>query len=605
MSLNPGSSTAPSGLLEALREGLRLIGTFIRNQPVSYALAAVGAALFAAAIVAAAFVIGNVTDSLIVPVLDQGVSSEGLLWPAIAAVVGVATWKAAGISLRRTAAGWLQFRAQTDARIGLIDRLLRTELGWYHRQSVGDLLSVAETDAREATFILAPLPFATGASLLLVGTVVMIFSIDPVVASVTLASLTAIIAVDIRGSWSSFEAYQDVQRLRGVVSRVGHESFDGALTVKALGREAFETSRFEVVSEELRDRIIGVNRVFSTYRVVVEAMLSAVAVVVLMVGAYRVRAGSVTPGDLVTVAYLLTLLFIPIRVIGFVVWDMAHALAGWRRVQRIHESAELVAYGGLDHRGDPTGAAVAGEAVSLAYRGGGVVLDAVELTIPPGRVVAVVGPTGSGKTTLVTLLARLWDPKNGRITIDGRDLRDFAREALPGEVAFVAQDAFLFDDTVAGNIRFGTHASHADIDRAASLAGASAFIAELPNGYETQLGERGTSLSGGQRQRVALARALVRRPRLLIMDDATSAVDPSVETQILKGLRDAELPSTVVIVAYRRSSIMLADEVIFLEDGHVVGHGTHAELMATTPGYARILEAYEVDAARRAGEGLV
>lgn len=595
------SSTAPTGLREALREGLRLIGTFIRDAPVSYGIAAGGAALFAAAIVAAAFVIGSVTDSLILPVLDGGVSSEGLLWPAIAAVVGVATWKAAGITLRRTAAGWLQFRAQTDARIGLIDRLLRTELQWYHRQSVGDLLSVTETDAREATFILAPLPYATGASLLLIGTVAMIFVIDPIIALVTFGSLALIIAVDIRGSWSSFEAFQDVQRLRGNVSQVGHESFDGALTVKALGREEYETRRFEAASEELRDRVIDVNRVFSTYRVIVEALLSAVAVLVLIVGAFRTRSGVVTPGDLVTVAYLLTLLFIPIRIVGFVVWDMSHALAGWRRVQRIHESAELVAYGGLDHRGDPTGAEVAGAAVSFSYGSDELILEGVELTIPPSRVVAVVGPTGSGKTTLVTLLARLWDPTNGRITLDGRDLRDFARSALPGEVAFVAQDAFLFDDSVEGNIRFGTNASPKEVERAATLAGAADFIGALPNGYETQLGERGTSLSGGQRQRVALARALVRGPRLLILDDATSAVDPSVETQILRGLRDAEMPSTVVIVAYRRSSIMLADEVIFLDDGRIAGHGTHAELMATTPGYARILEAYEVDAARRAG----
>ena len=475
------------------------------------------------------------------------------------------------------------------------------ELQWYHRQSVGDLLSVTETDAREATFILAPLPYATGASLLLIGTVVMIFFLDPIIALVTLASLALIVVVDIRGSWSSFEAFQDVQRLRGAVSQVGHESFDGALTVKALGRESLEVHRFEMASEELRDRIIHVNRIFSTYRVIVEALLSAIAVLVMVVGAFRAAAGAVTPGDLVTVTYLLTLLFIPIRIVGFVVWDMSHALAGWRRVQRVHDSDELVAYGGLDHRGDPTGAEVEGDAVAFSY-GDDLVLEDLELTIPPGRVVAIVGPTGSGKTTLVTLLARLWDPTNGRITLDGRDLRDFARSALPGEVAFVAQDAFLFDDTVVGNIGFGAGVSRGAIEHAAMLAGAHEFILELPDGYETRLGERGTSLSGGQRQRIALARALVRRPRLLILDDATSAVDPSVEGRILRRLRDAELPSTVVVVAYRRSSIMLADEVVYLDEGRVIAHGTHAEVMATAPGYARILEAYEVDAARRARE---
>ncbi len=228
----------------------------------------------------------------------------------------------------------------------------------------------------------------------------------------------------------------------------------------------------------------------------------------------------------------------------------------------------------------------------------------VEFNIPAGRIVAVVGPTGSGKSTLVTLLARLWDPTKGSITLDGADLREFARSALPGEVAFVSQDAFLFDDTVAGNIAFGTDASIEEVWKAARLAGAAEFIDELPSGINTVLGERGTTLSGGQRQRIALARALVREPRLLlILDDATSAVDPSVETRILDGLRDAELPSTVIVVAYRRSSIIQADEVVFVDEGRIVAHGTHAALMATAPAYARILAAYEEDAVRRTQEG--
>jgi len=199
------------------------------------------------------------------------------------------------------------------------------------------------------------------------------------------------------------------------------------------------------------------------------------------------------------------------------------------------------------------------------------------------------------------LLARLWDPRSGSISVDGRDLRDFARSELSGEVAFVSQESFLFDDTIEGNITLGADVPHGDVIQAARLAGVARFINELDYGYDTRIGERGASLSGGERQRVALARALVRHPRVLVLDDATSAVDPSVETEILRGLRASNLPSTVVIVAYRRSSISLADEVLFMEDGSVVAQGSHDDLMVSQPGYAKLLNAYEADAAAEDG----
>ena len=196
----------------------------------------------------------------------------------------------------------------------------------------------------------------------------------------------------------------------------------------------------------------------------------------------------------------------------------------------------------------------------------------------------MVGRTASGKSTLAVLLARLWDPSTGIIHLDGRDLRSFARSELAREVAFVSQETFLFDDTVRGNITLGLTIPDDEVREAARLAGADGFISQLPAGYDTRIGERGTSLSGGQRQRLALARALVRRPRLLILDDATSAVDPSVEAEILRGLRHAGLPSTVIVVAYRRSSIVLADEVICIEDGRVVAQGSHRDLLERAPG---------------------
>jgi ABC-type multidrug transport system fused ATPase/permease subunit len=236
--------------------------------------------------------------------------------------------------------------------------------------------------------------------------------------------------------------------------------------------------------------------------------------------------------------------------------------------------------------------------VDFTYDGSASVFVGLNFDLNPGVTLAVVGPTASGKSTLSLLLARLWDPATGSIHLDGRNLSQFAGSELPREVSYVAQDAFLFDDTVAGNITLGIGFSDEEVRQAASLAGADEFIDDLPDAYETMLGERGTTLSGGQRQRIALARALIRKPRLLILDDATSAVDPSVEAVILRSLKSAALPSTIVVVAYRPASIRLADEVVYIDDKRVVAHGTHGELLASTPGYARLVQAYEEDARR-------
>jgi len=308
----------------------------------------------------------------------------------------------------------------------------------------------------------------------------------------------------------------------------------------------------------------------------------------------------VSPGDLVTVAYLLALLAFPVQLIGFVLWDLAGSLAGWRRVQEVFDADEFMTYGDAAARAATAPAPLDGETVGFAYDRSGPVLEDLELHLKAGTTLAVVGPTASGKSTLSLLLARLWDPDAGAIELDGADLRSFSVSELPKEVSYVAQNAFLFDDTVAGNITLGEGFSDEEIRTAARLAGAEGFISELPDGFQTQLGERGTTLSGGQRQRVALARALIRKPRLLILDDATSAVDPSVEAEILRSLKSAALPSTLVVVAYRPASIRLADEVVYVDDRRVIAHGRHDDLLQTTPGYARLVQAYEEDARRMA-----
>jgi ABC-type multidrug transport system fused ATPase/permease subunit len=578
---------------------LRLIGRFVSWHPRPFIRAVFGAAMFASAIIASAYVIGRITDELVIPVLDGGEAVNGRVLPAVAAVLAVALWKATGIILRRFGASWLQFNVQADLRMRLIRQQLKLKLGWISRRTTGDLLAVTDSDASQAIWILGPLPYGTGVSLLLIGTVVLIFSLDVWLGLLTLASAIAIVAVEMNGSWSVFPMFERIQKMRGDVSDVAHESFDGALTVRALGREDKEVARFDGVSEALRGELVRLGRKFAFFRSLADAIPHLATILLVVLGAARIVAGAITPGEMVSVAYLFSLSAVPVRLVGYVIWEMASSLAGWERVEDVLIADDFVEYGDLEAKGEDSGAAVEGESVVFSYDGQVPVLRGVDLEAPTGSTVAIVGETGSGKTTLTLLLARLWDPETGAITLDGRDLRDFGPSELSNEVSYVAQHAFLFDDTVRGNITLGADIPDAEVVKAAELAGAHEFISALPEGYETRIGERGTTLSGGQQQRIALARALARKPRLLLLDDATSAVDSSIEAEILRKLTRAELPSTVIIVAYRRASIMLADQVIYVEGGEVAAQGSHEELLESTPGYARILRAYEEDAMKR------
>ncbi|RBY88977.1 ABC transporter ATP-binding protein [Blastococcus sp. TBT05-19] len=587
-------SPVPGRRDAVVRRGLRHIGRAVREQPGMFTLALLASSLYGAMTVASAYVIGEVTDRVLLPSFDDGVTTASALTLAALAILGVALLKIVGILGRRLFAGVMSYRLQADYRRRVTGQYLRLPLSWHQRHPTGQLLSNANSDVEAAWFFVAPLPFACGALVMIAITTVALVLTDPLLAVVGLVVFPLVFAVNVVYSQVMSPRMQRAQQLRAEVSEIAHESFDAGLVVKTLGREDSETERFAVRTEQLRDGLVAVGRVRGLFDPMMEALPNLGTLAVLLIGAGRVADGSTGAGELVSVAYLFTLLALPIRAIGWVLADLPRALAGFDRVTPVLEATGETPHG-PDAAATPDGAAaVALRDVGFAFDGAArPTLHEVTFEVPAGRTVAVVGPTGSGKSTLAGLLVRLVDPSDGTVLLDGIDLRRLREGQVSDQAAFVAQSAFLFDDTVRDNVTLGGPFSDDDVWAALRVAAADGFVSALPDGLDTRVGERGASLSGGQRQRLALARAVVRRPRLLVLDDATSAVDPAVEARILDALRGSETPATVVVVAYRQATIALADEVVWFEDGRAVDRGTHDELLARVPGYAALVRAYQ------------
>ncbi|GIJ77738.1 ABC-type multidrug transport system, ATPase and permease component [Micromonospora phaseoli] len=588
---------------EVLGRGLSVLGRAIREQPRIFAVAVSGSVLFGLMVVASAFVVGGVVGDVVVPSVETGSVGRGALALAAALLLGLSVMRVVGIVGRRLGAGYMQFRLQAAYRRRVTRRYLELPLSWHQRNATGTLLSNANSDVEAAWNPIAPLPFAVGTLVMLVGAVVSLLAVDWALALVGLAVFPALFALNVAYSRRMAPRQARAQRLRAEVSGIAHESFDGALVVKTMGREAQETARFASRAGELRDALISVGRLRGIFDPMLETLPSLGTLAVLVVGAYRLRQGAIEVSDLVSVAFLFTVLAFPVRAIGWVLAELPRSVAGWDRVRRVLDATGEMPYG--DTRLDPAGgpATLTFTDVGFAYEPaeahlpGAEVLGEVTFTVGAGKIVALVGPTGAGKSTIATLAVRLVDPRSGTVSLDGVDVRELAADSLAGTAALVAQVPFVFDDTVRANVSLDRPGVDDEAVWAAlRLAEADGFVAALPDGLDTMVGERGTSLSGGQRQRLTLARALAGRPRLLVLDDATSAVDPRVEAAILAGLRSSATggpAASILVVAYRRATIALADEVIYLEQGRVVARGTHATLLATVPGYTDLVTAYE------------
>jgi ATP-binding cassette subfamily B protein len=577
-----------------VRRGLGHIRLAVSEQPGMFSLSVLGSSLYAGMTVASAYVIGQITQRVVLPAFARHATTSAALLTAAVAILAVAVLKIVGILGRRLFAGIMSYRLQADYRRRVTGQYLRLPLSWHQRHPTGQLLSNANSDVESAWFFVSPLPFACGALVMLAITVVALLLTDPLLAIVGLVVIPLVFLVNYVYSQEMSPRMRRAQQLRAEVSEIAHESFDAGLVVKTLGRETREAGRFRERAEELRDGLVSVGRVRGLFDPLMEALPNLGTLAVLLVGSGRVAAGATTAGDLVFIAYLFTLLALPIRAIGWVLAELPRGLAGIDRVTPVLDATGETPHGPDAARGGRDGATVALEGVGFRFDGvSRPTLTGITFDVVAGRTVAVVGPTGSGKSTLAGLLVRLVDPSDGAVLLDGVDLRRLREGEVSGQAAFVAQDAFLFDDTVRGNITLGGPFGDDDVWAALRVAAADDFVAALPQGLDTRVGERGATLSGGQRQRIALARAVVRRPRLLVLDDATSAVDPAVEARILDALRAGERPSTVIVVAYRQATIALADEVVWIEHGRVTDRGTHGELLGRVPGYAALVRAYQ------------
>lgn len=582
------------------RRGLALLGRGIRHQRLLFWVSVAGSLLFGAMTVADAWVLGWATDHVIRPSFVRGDIATGALVGAIALFLGVAGLRAVGLVGRRLIGGIVYYRLVATYRRKVTRRYLVLPMSWHHRHPTGQLLSNANADVEAAWAVFMPLPMAIGVVAMLVAAIVAMLAADLVLTLVGLVVFPALFGINVfYQRWLSPRVTR-AQSLRGAVSAVAHESFDGALVVKSLGREPDETARFARVTHELRDANIRVGRIRGFFDPLLEALPNLAILLVVVLGIDRVAGGAAEPGDVVQVAYLFTVVAFPLRALGWVLAELPRSVVGWDRVSSVLDEHGSMAYGESVLEGTgPVGLVVDG--VSFGYGdaqsdGGRDVLRSVDLAVEPGHVVAVVGATGSGKSALTTLLMRLVDPREGSIRLDGTDIRDLTHHELARVVAVVPQSTFLFDDTVRENVTLGGAYSDDEIWEVLRTVQAHDFVSSLPGGLDARLGERGTTLSGGQRQRLALARALVRRPRLLVMDDATSALDPEVEQRILQALAKhttGDDGPTVLVVAYRKATIALADEVVFLADGVVADRGTHAALVTRSQAYRSLVDAYD------------
>jgi ATP-binding cassette subfamily B protein len=530
------------------------------------------------------------------------------LLPLALAIVGAAVLRLGLTVVRRVVAGKVSLAVEFDLRQRFYAHLQRLELGFFDSQQTGQLMSRATVDLQSIRFFLGyGLIMITQNLLTIVLACAVMVAIDPLLALVALAPAPFVVYTASRYNRVTRPAAQEVQQRIAELTAEAEESISGIRIVKAFAREEHQLHRFRRAVNRVFDQSIYTTRLQATFSPLIGLLPQIGIALVLLVGGREVISGGLSLGSFTAFYTYVAMLAGPMRMLGMTLGMAQRAIASGNRLFEVLDREPRIE----SRPGAPElpsgGGQVELRGVTLRYDGAhagaseidhtGVrsksdaALRGIDLDVAAGRTVALVGPSGSGKTSLVALVARLYDPSEGTVLVDDADVRDVDLTSLRSDVAFVADDSFLFSASVADNIAYPRPgASRDEIETAARRAQADEFIRDLPGGYETVVGERGLTLSGGQRQRLAIARALLADPRILILDDATSSVDATTEAAIKDGLREAMAGRTTFIIAHRLSTVSLADEIVVMDGGRIVDRGTHEELLAGCGFYREIAE---------------
>jgi ATP-binding cassette subfamily B protein len=532
---------------------------------------------------------------LVQAAIDQGITPKDQQkiteWALI--IVGVGVISALLTGLRRYWAFREARWSEAALRHRMFAHLQRLHFAYHDDTQTGQLMSRANTDLQQIVNFVVMIPLTVANLVTVLASTVIMLSINVVLAILAVGCLPLLNVLAKRFSTKLHPAVMGVQRESAALAEVVEETVSGVRVVKGFGAEPVQSRKLRVAAGDLYDVSLLTARIRGRFVPLLDLLPNVGLVLVLAYGGHLVIEGQLSLGELVAFNVYVALLIWPLRMLGMIVAQAQRAAAS---AQRVHEvlDTEPIVLDAPDAVPLPAGGGeVRFEHVDFAYGSGGrQVFDDLDLVIAAGESVALVGATGSGKSTVAKLIPRFYDVTSGRVLLDGTDVRAARLNDVRRAVGIVFEDTFLFSDTIAANIAFADPEASLDrIERAARLAGAHDFILSLPDGYDTEIGERGFSLSGGQRQRIAIARAILADPRVLILDDATSAVDPSKEHEIRDALTEVMRGRTTIVIAHRPATIALADRVVLLDGGRAVASGTHTELLGTSERYRAVLAA--------------